>query len=89
MLASAVAETVPAETVNESRSWGGGGLWLAINMTEAEAMELQRNMMMSHLDCSSAIGTWTKCNTVYTTNWNLTIDEVVGRWEPMVKSQQQ
>lgn len=88
-LASAGPNSLPAETGNQKLAFGWDMVWLAINMTEAEAMELQRNMMMSHLDCSSAIGTWTKCNTVYTTNWNLTLDEVVGRWEPMVKSQQQ
>lgn len=88
-LASAGPNSLPAETGNQKLAFGFDMVWLVINMTEAEAMELQRNMMMSHLDCSSAIGTWTKCNSVYTTNWNLTMDEVVGRWEPIVKSQQQ
>ena len=88
-LSSAGPNSLPAETGNQKLAFGWDMPWLGLNMTEAEARELQRNMMMSHLDCSSAIGTWTKCNTVYTTNWNLTTDEVVGRWEPMVKSQQQ
>ena len=88
-LASAGPNSLPAETGNQKLAFGWDMVWMAINMSESEARELQRNMMMSHLDCSSAIGTWTKCNTVYTTNWNLTTDEVVGRWEPMVKSQQQ
>ena len=88
-LASAGPNSLPAETSNQALAFGWDMPWLAINMTEAEARELQRNMMMLHLDCSSAIGTWTKCNSVYTTSWNLTTDEVVGRWEPMVKSQQQ
>ena len=88
-LASAGPNSLPAETGNQALAFGWDMPWLAINMSEAEARELQRNMMMSHLDCSSAIGTWTKCNSVYTTRWDLTMDEVVQRWEPMVKSQQE
>jgi len=88
-LASAGPDSLPAETGNQKLAFGWDMVWMAINMSESKARELQRNMMMSHLDCTSAIGTWTKCNSVYTTNWNLTVDEIVGRWEPMVKSQQQ
>ena len=88
-LASAGPNSLPAETGNQALAFGWDMPWLALNMSEAEANELQRNMMMSHLNCSTAIGTWTKCNSVYTTRWDLSVDEVVQRWEPMVKSQQQ
>ena len=88
-LASAGPNSLPAETGNQALAFGWDMPWLALNMDATQAAELQRNMMMSHLDCTSAIGTWTKCNSVYTTRWDLTVDEVVQRWEPMVKSQQQ
>jgi hypothetical protein len=44
-------------------------------------------MMEKHLDCTTAIGTWSKCNTVYNTSWDLTTNEINSRWEPMVESQ--
>jgi hypothetical protein len=88
-LASAGPNSLPAETGNQALAFGWDMPWLALNMDATQAAELQRNMMMSHLNCSTAIGTWTKCNSVYTTRWDLTVDEVVQRWEPMVKSQQQ
>ena len=88
-LASAGPNSLPAETGNQALAFGWDMPWLALNMDATQAAELQRNMMMSHLNCSTAIGIWTKCNSVYTTRWDLTVDEVVQRWEPMVKSQQQ
>jgi len=61
--------------------------WMALNMNNTQAEQLRQDMLAAHSDCSSAIGTWTKCNTVYTTSWDLTKDEINARWEPMVESQ--
>ncbi len=87
-LAAEGPNSLPAETGNQALAFGWDMPWLALNMSEAEANELQRNMMMSHLNCSTAIGTWTKCNTVHNVRWDLTMDEIVQRWEPMVKNHQ-
>lgn len=88
-LASAGPNSLPEQTGNQKLAFGWDMTWMAINMSEEKAAELQSNMLMSHVDCSSAIGTWTKCNTVYTTNWDLSVEDINARWEPMVKSQRE
>jgi len=86
-LASAGPNSLPAQTGNPKLAFGWDMTWLALNMTPAQADRLKMRMMEKHLDCSTAIGTWTKCNTVYNTQWNLSTDEISSRWEPMVESQ--
>jgi hypothetical protein len=86
-LASAGPNSLPAQTGNPKLAFGWDMTWMALNMTPAQADRLKMRMMEKHLDCSTAIGTWTKCNTVYNTQWNLSIDEISNRWEPMVESQ--
>ena len=86
-LASAGPNSLPAETGNPKLAFGWDMTWMALNMTDVQAAQLKSAMMENHLNCESAIGTWTKCNSVYTTRWDLTPDEINGRWEPMVESQ--
>ena len=86
-LASAGPNSLPAQTGNPKLAFGWDMTWMALNMTPAQADRLKMHMMEKHLDCSTAIGTWTKCNTVYNTQWNLSTDEISNRWEPMVESQ--
>jgi len=86
-LASAGPNSLPAQTGNPKLAFGWDMTWMALNMTPAQADRLKMRMMEKHLDCSTAIGTWTKCNTVYNTQWNLSTDEISNRWEPMVESQ--
>ena len=86
-LASAGPNSLPAQTGNPKLAFGWDMTWMALNMTPAQANRLKMRMMEKHLDCSTAIGTWTKCNTVYNTQWNLSTDEISSRWEPMVESQ--
>jgi len=86
-LASAGPNSLPAQTGNPKLAFGWDMTWMALNMTPAQADRLKMRMMEKHLDCSTAIGTWTKCNTVYNTQWNLSTDEISSRWEPMVESQ--
>ena len=86
-LASAGPNSLPEQTGNPKLAFGWDMTWMALNMTPAQADRLKMRMMEKHLDCSTAIGTWTKCNTVYNTQWNLSTDEISNRWEPMVESQ--
>jgi len=87
-LASAGLNSLPEKTGNPKLAFGWDMTWVAINMTSEQASLLKSRMMAKHADCNSAIGTWTKCNSVYTTQWDLTKDEINSRWEPMVRSQQ-
>ena len=86
-LASAGPDSLPEQTGNQKLSFGWDMVWLALNMSPDQASALKSRMMENHLNCSSAIGTWTKCNSVYTTRWDLTPAEIKARWEPMVESQ--
>jgi len=86
-LASAGENSLPQQTGNPKLAFGWDMTWMALNMDSTQAEQLRTDMLAAHSDCSSAIGTWTKCNTVYTTSWNLTKDEINARWEPMVESQ--
>lgn len=86
-LASAGPNSLPASTGNPKLAFGWDMTWMALNMTQEQANGLKLRMMENHLNCDSAIGTWTKCNSVYTTRWDLTKDEINSRWEPMVESQ--
>jgi len=86
-LASGGPNSLPSETSNANLAFGWDMTWMAINMTQEEAGKLKMVMMQEHLNCSSAIGLWSKCNTVYNTRWDLNIDEINARWEPMVESQ--
>lgn len=88
-LASAGANSLPESTGNQKLAFGWDMAWLAINMTDEQANELQRQMLLAHIDCDSAIGTWTECGAVYDTEWNLSVDEINARWEPMVDSQRE
>ena len=72
-LASAGPNSLPVQTGNPKLAFGWDMTWMALNMTPAQADRLKMRMMEKHLDCSTAIGTWTKCNTVYNTQWNLSI----------------
>ena len=86
-LASAGPNSLPEQTGNPKLAFGWDMTWMAINMDQTQAEQLRKDMLAAHSDCSSAIGTWTKCNTVYTTSWDLTKDEINARWETMVESQ--
>lgn len=86
-LASVGENSLPQMTGNPKLAFGWDMTWMALNMTQEQANGLKLRMMEKHLDCTSAIGTWTKCNSVYTTRWDLTKDEINSRWEPMVESQ--
>jgi hypothetical protein len=86
-LASAGPNSLPQMTGNPKLAFGWDMTWMALNMSQEQANGLKLRMMEKHLDCTSAIGTWTKCNSVYTTRWDLTKDEINSRWEPMVESQ--
>jgi len=86
-LASAGPNSLPLATGNAKLAFGWDMTWMALNMTQEQANGLKLRMMENHLNCGSAIGTWTKCNSVYTTRWDLTKDEINSRWEPMVESQ--
>ena len=86
-LASAGTNSLPAMTGNPKLAFGWDMTWMALNMTQEQADELKLRMMEKHLNCNSAIGKWTKCNSVYTTRWDLDQTEINSRWEPMVESQ--
>ena len=86
-LASAGENSLPQMTGNPKLAFGWDMTWMALNMDNTQAEQLRQDMLAAHSDCTSAIGTWTKCNTVYTTSWDLTTDEINARWEPMVESQ--
>ena len=86
-LASVGENSLPQQTGNPKLAFGWDMTWMALNMNSTQAEQLRKDMLAAHSDCSSAIGTWTKCNTVYTTSWDLTKDEINARWEPMVESQ--
>lgn len=86
-LASVGENSLPQMTGNPKLAFGWDMTWMALNMTQEQADGLKLRMMENHLNCDSAIGTWTKCNSVYTTRWDLTEDEINSRWEPMVESQ--
>jgi len=86
-LASVGENSLPQMTGNPKLAFGWDMTWMALNMSQEQANGLKLRMMEKHLDCTSAIGTWTKCNSVYTTRWDLTKDEINSRWEPMVESQ--
>ena len=86
-LASAGPNSLPAATGNPKLAFGWDMTWMALNMTEADADVLKFHMMKNHLNCESAIGKWSKCNTVYDTRWDLTTEEINSRWETMVQSQ--
>jgi hypothetical protein len=87
-LASAGPNSLPDETGNQKLAFGWDMVWMALNMDQAQAKALKTRMMEQHLNCESAIGKWSKCNTVYTTRWDLSAEEINSRWEPMVESQQ-
>lgn len=86
-LASVGVNSLPEATGNQNLAFGWDMVWLALNMTDEQANELQRQMLLAHIDCDSAIGVWTECGAVYDTEWNLSLDEINRRWEPMVVSQ--
>lgn len=86
-LAAAGSNSLPEITGNPTLAFGWDMVWLAINMDEQQAKELKYRMMENHLNCESSIGSWTKCNSVYNTRWDLNEDEINARWEPMVESQ--
>ncbi len=86
-LASGGPNSLPKATGNSKLSFGYDITWMALNMNQAQADRLQQKIMQKHLNCNSAIGTWSKCNTVYETRYDLSKDEINARWEPMVESQ--
>jgi len=86
-LASAGPNSLPEATGNSKLAFGWDMTWMALNMTQTEADILKLHMMENHLNCESAIGRWSKCNTVYDTRWDLTTEEINSRWELMVESQ--
>jgi len=86
-LASGGPNSLPAQTGNPKLAFGWDMAWMALNMSQEQADRLQQKMMQKHLNCSSAIGTWSKCNTVYNTRYDLSNAEINARWEPMVESQ--
>lgn len=44
----------------------------ALNMTAAQRKQLVTTMKKAHADCKSAIGTYTKCDTLLDLNWDIT-----------------
>jgi hypothetical protein len=80
--------SLPQKANNDNLVFGFDMVWLAVNMNDADAKKLKSVLEEKHADCESAIGKFTKCNTVYDTSWTLSQQEANTRWETVVKTQQ-
>lgn len=87
-LAASGPNSIPAETGNDKLAFGFDTVWLVANANDDLVTRIKHSMMEAHLNCESAIGTWTKCNTNTYSVFHLSQDEVSSMWETMVAAQQ-
>jgi len=62
-------------------------VWLALNMTDAEADSLKAILMAKHDDCNSASAKYTGCGSLLDIVWSITDEEGLSSWELAVESQ--
>ena len=86
-LAASGLNSLPASTGNEKIAFGFDTVWIIINADSDLTDKIKMSMMENHLNCESAIGTWSKCNTTLNSRWDLTAEEVNKNWETMVATQ--
>lgn len=52
----------------------------AVNMTDSQVTELKRNMQQAHKDCNSAIGQYTRCDSLLDLSWEID-QKILSRWQ--------
>jgi len=86
-LAASGLNSLPASSGNDKIAFGFDTVWIIINADSDLTNKIKMSMMENHLNCESAIGTWSKCNTTLNSRWDLTTEEVNKNWETMVATQ--
>jgi hypothetical protein len=52
----------------------------AVNMSDRQAAELKRNMQQAHKNCNSAIGQYTRCDSLLDLSWEID-QKILSRWQ--------
>lgn len=86
-LAASGPNSLPTATGNDKLAFGFDSVWMVLNADEATINKIKMNLMENHLNCDSAIGVWSKCNTLLNSRWDLTSEEVNTNWETVVEAQ--
>lgn len=84
---SLAVDGLAASTGNKKLAFGFDTVWLVLNADANTTNKIKMSMMEKHLNCNSAIGTWSKCNTTLNSRWDLTVEEASKNWETMVATQ--
>jgi hypothetical protein len=72
---------------NNKLVYGFDNVWLALNMSQEEAITLKETLVAKHEDCESASAKYTGCGKLVSIVWDITDAEAQARWEAVVESQ--
>lgn len=86
-LAASGPNSLPTSTGNKKLAFGFDTVWLVLNADADTTNKIKMSMMENHLNCGSAIGTWSKCNSTLNMRWDLSAEEASNNWETMVATQ--
>ena len=67
--------------------FGFDNVWLGLNMTAEQALALRQTLIAAHNNCESAIARYAGCGELANIVWNITNEQTLARWEPVVESQ--
>lgn len=72
---------------NDDLVFGFDNVWLGLNMTQEQALNLRETLIAAHNNCESASAQYTGCGELVHIVWDLTDEQALARWEPVVESQ--
>lgn len=72
---------------NKQLIFGFDNVWLGLNMSADEALALRETLVSKHNNCDSASAKYTGCGTLVNIVWDITNEQALSRWEPVVESQ--
>ena len=72
---------------NPQLVFGFDNVWLGLNMSQDQALELRDTLIAAHNNCESASARYTGCGELVNIVWDITDEQALARWEPVVESQ--
>ena len=72
---------------NPQLVFGFDNVWLGLNMTQDQALKLRDTLIAAHNNCESASARYTGCGELVNIVWDITDEQALARWEPVVESQ--
>lgn len=72
---------------NPQLVFGFDNVWLGLNMTQDQALALRNTLIAAHNNCESASARYTGCGELVNIVWDITDEQALARWEPVVESQ--